>query len=354
MKGPERKISVRFSGRTAEQNKVPALVLNQVLSGLQRSIHLLAMEHEEIVVRQRARITSVLEDKYVLLCEPFQSGSLVVTAELGDRTSDLFEEEDIGVVAKKLEQFAEALQSSNESAMQKVVRDRSRRDRLTDAVSRVIPKPGTDIHVDVGWNGTEFLSSERLRPALRQLAHGAQAQEEYRTVTGRLVSIDFDERKVTINYPPTGRQLDCFYDESTEEMLLERPRELIQVTGVIRLDEDGIPRKIVDVEEIRELDLARFYRESIVLPDGKELRFEPPLILEPRLVEDDQLIVLIEESLGIDMVGATIDDLAEDLPEEIALLWHNYALEDDGNLSPKAVELKQRLCERVSEGVPHG
>jgi len=349
----ERKITIRFSGRTAEAHKVPASVLNQVLSGLQRAIHLLAMQHQEIEVREKDRVSREVEDKYILLCEPPQQGSVVMLASLGDPGSDLFAASDIEAVANNLEAFCRGAQVKDEATVRRIMPDRGRRKRLMDALGKTVPKGGTGIRVEVGRGGAPFLISQVMQPALRELASSSSAGEEVQTVTGRLVRIDFEERKVTLQYSPAGRELECFYEESVEEMLLDRPRELIQVTGVIRLDESGLPKKIVDVEEIRELDLSRFYREMVKAP-GFVLMFHPPLTLEPALVEEDQLIMLKDDLLGIDVVAPTGEELAESLDEEILMLWRNYAMAHDSDLSPKALALKRNLRNRITEARENG
>lgn len=88
-----------FSGEIA----VPAVVLNHVLEGMQRAIHLLAMDYEKVEVRQKERISRDIERKYTLFCMPPQSGSLVVPTVIGDPNADLFAPEDIKTVKNDLQ-----------------------------------------------------------------------------------------------------------------------------------------------------------------------------------------------------------------------------------------------------------
>ncbi|SHL33462.1 hypothetical protein SAMN02745216_05028 [Desulfatibacillum alkenivorans DSM 16219] len=353
MDNQEKKMTIQFTGRTAEKHKVPAAVLNQVLSGLQRAVHLLAMQQEEMEVRQKDRVTGKLEDKYVLLCGTPEPGSLIIPITLGDPSSDLFAAQDIEAVAVNLENFCRAVESQDKTQIRRIMPDKDRRKRLMESAIKMIPKGSTGIEVRVGWNGEAFMHSKRLLPALRDLSLPVDQVEELQTVTGRLVRIDFDARKVTIFYRPTGRDLECIYDEAVEDMLLDRPRELIQVTGVIRLDEKGLPYQIVQVEEIHDLILSRFHREEVELPESV-LIFDPPLVLEPELVEDDQLVCLRDATLGIDVFASTIEDLADELNQEIRMLWRSYALENDSALSPKALELKRNLLKRIREQAKNG
>ena len=55
-------------------------------------------------------------------------------------------------------------------------------------------------------------------------AHHQHHSSVAQTLTGRLSAIDFDERCITILYPPTNRELKCIYEEPVEDMLLENPK----------------------------------------------------------------------------------------------------------------------------------
>lgn len=76
-------------------------------------------------------------------------------------------------------------------------------------------------------------------------------------MTGELIkNIDFIKHKLTMIYPPISKELECLYDEAQEDLLCERRRDLIQVTGRVLLDDQGSPKKIIDVTDIRDIDLT--------------------------------------------------------------------------------------------------
>ena len=50
--------------------------------------------------------------------------------------------------------------------------------------------------------------------------------------------------------------MECVYDDAIEDLLIENRRDLIQVTGLIVLDDAGAPKMITHVNDIRELDLS--------------------------------------------------------------------------------------------------
>ena len=101
----------------------------------------------------------------------------------------------------------------------------------------------------------------------------------------------------------------------------------------------GHPRRIVEVSRIEELDLSPFVVTEFV-PNVPLLE---PLRLEPILTEDQQLLRLQNEELDIDVFAPTRTELLHELRGQIAMLWQEFALEDDEALSAPAQALKQRL-----------
>jgi hypothetical protein len=79
-----------------------------------------------------------------------------------------------------------------------------------------------------------------------------------------------------------------------------------------------------------------------------------PLSLTPMQSEDGELLRLEYGPLDIDVFAATRSELQEELREQLAMLWTEFALEDDEKLSGPAVELKKRLWNRTTLSAGHG
>ncbi len=278
-----------------------------------------------------------------------RSPGLVITATIGDPASDLFAPQDILAVRQRFGRVSEAAAKANPQKLAALVPDRVRRLRVVEAFRSIIPKKGSGVGLDVrGAGGELVVSTERLGQGLKDIMAVSQAEPALQTVTGRLTRIDFDERKVTIVYPPTNRELECIYEEEIEDLLLENPRELIQVTGEVIIDEYNQPKRIVDVNDIREVDLSPFYLAEVQLTNYV-LRLHEPLVLTPELDESKQLMCLVYPSLGVDVCAFTRDELDEALVMELDVLWRNYAKVEDGELTPAAIELKRGLLARMDE-----
>lgn len=347
----QREFELKFYGRFADDHVLPVATLTRVLDSMQRAVHILAMQQEKISVRQKERINKHIEGKYPLLCSIPQPGSYTISVQIGDPTTGLFVLEDIETVSSLFKDCCQILASGDKSGIAEKIPDQSRRDIFIKAAQNMMPSQGSGINVVLSHFFSSFSVSlntlhERARVCLSNASE--TESQQIRTVIGRLSEIQFDERKITIVYPVTQKELVCIYSESVEDMLLERPRELIQVTGDIILDDNEQPKKIVNVESIVEIDLSPFYLKSIHY-SGRTFTFTKPLELTPDLDETQQLYCLEYNKLGIDVYAYTRDQLDLELREQIAFLWDSYAMADDEELTAAAQQLKNDLLAAIKE-----
>ncbi|MEW6490429.1 MAG: hypothetical protein AB1578_21275 [Thermodesulfobacteriota bacterium] len=98
----------------------------------------------------------------------------------------------------------------------------------------------------------------------------------------------------------------------------------------------------MEVENICDVDLSPFI-VAVVRHQGQELRFRQPLTLVPELDDTEQLMRLQAPELGIDVFAVTRDALWEELSEQVAMLWEEYAEAPAEVLSPPAAALKEKL-----------
>jgi hypothetical protein len=110
------------------------------------------------------------------------------------------------------------------------------------------------------------------------------------------------------------------------------------------LDAQGVPKKIVNVTDIRDLDLSPFVVERVV-QGGLTLKVKQPI--ELRLGQDEtlQLLELRDERLGLHVFAETRESLHTELNEQFAMLWGEYACASDDELDEPARELKSALLD---------
>ena len=180
----------------------------------------------------------------------------------------------------------------------------------------------------------------------------AEEQAQPQVVTGYLTNINLTNRIITIFYPPTKLEMDCVYDNAVEDLLIENRRDLIQVTGLMVLDDAGTPIKITNANVIRELDLSPLLIDTVKV-GNMVLKAKQTLTLEPATDETKQLICVTHAELGIDAFARTRDTLVRELNEQIGMLWQEYALARDEALEGMAIKMKQALLASFFE-VAHG
>jgi hypothetical protein len=161
--------------------------------------------------------------------------------------------------------------------------------------------------------------------------------------------MEFDERRIVLQYPPTGTELNCYYNDDLEVELFENRRELLQVTGNVTYAEDReTPQKLADVDNIQFLDLSDFVIDSFFV-DEREILLATPLVLTPALTESCQFMTLENADLGIDVLAQTRDELLEELLGELAMLWEQSQM-PDAELGETFQKQKKNLLAVIKEG----
>ena len=208
----KRQFELKFDGRFADGHVLPVATLTKVLDAMQRAVHILAMQQENKTVRQKERINKTIEAKYPLLCKIPQQGSYAMPVEIGDPTTGLFVREDIENVCTLFTDCCDLLTTGDKSGLAGKIQDQSRRDLFIKAACAMAPSQGSGIKLGLSQSNSAFKVSlntlhERGKTCLSTSVETEQKQ--IKTVTGRLSEIQFDERRITLVYPPTQKELVC-------------------------------------------------------------------------------------------------------------------------------------------------
>ena len=269
---------------------------------------------------------------------------MVATRVVSTSSDDMLSEQESLDFQNGLLESIEAIQEGNQERFAKSFPDSRLRARAVSSLRSTIPPAGSgyQLGIKVGSGREIPVRSDALKKIDVDIPK-SETQPVRETITGRLTGISFEDRKLTITYAPTSRDLECLYHEDLEPMLFENRRDLIQVTGKVKRNEVGEPNKIVDVESIEELDLSPMFLSVVPLGDGRTVRLKERLQLPIVLSESEQLLSIEYEPLQVDVFAATRDQLWEELLEQVAMLWVEYAEADEEELSPPARELRRRL-----------
>ncbi len=186
------------------------------------------------------------------------------------------------------------------------------------------------------------------KPNMSTVLKQSSERSVVRTVTGRLSRVDTVNRRLAVGIPGAPHPLECTYDRSIEQVLLDNPRELIQLTGTVTLDAQGRLLGLDDMETIVLLDLSPIVVDSIESARWT-LRFREPLVMPVALDDTQQLLCAELGPLHIDAFAFTRAKLVTEIAEQIGMLWQEYAKADPIDLTLGARELRERLLDAIAE-----
>lgn len=332
-----------------DTHTVPAGVLIQILENAQRAFDLIGLHLAGRGIKERARVPSHISQSLQLVCTVPEPGSYVLPVEIGGE-ADLFQPDLADKAFSIFKQIVQGVARQNAEALHQAMPDPNIQRRVLESIKGMAPSAGAPWRLELQDEQRQPFAclDEKTIPFVETVLVPKEQREAARVVTGELKSIDFAERKVTIIYPPTSKELACIYEEAVEDFLYEKRRDLIQVTGRVLLDEQGLPKQIIDVTDIRDLDLSPLVIDKVRY--GKiNLKANRPLTMEPFLDETKQLMCIEDEALAIDVYATTRESLLAELHEQIAMLWQEYAKAPDEELDVAALKLKHVLRNAFTE-----
>ena len=172
-------------------------------------------------------------------------------------------------------------------------------------------------------------------------------EETLAYITGELIEMKFQDRRLRLKLIPSGRALDATYTDDFEPVLLDNPRELIQVHGNVVYLEDGTPTSLSEVDEILEVDESQIEVLSVDF-DGRSLRPNNSLSFKVIFDREAQLYEA-EGPLGVLLAAETRPALEAMLQDELAMLWREYALSEPDALTSAAQRLKNEILAALED-----
>ncbi|WP_374259235.1 hypothetical protein [Aquabacterium sp.] len=337
------------SGEVLGGETVPASVLVQILQSAQQAFLLIGVHVEGRSIKARARVSAETSERFQLVCQLPKAGCYAMPVTVG-ASNDLTQAESAESALGIFHALMSRISAHTEDGLAQALPDERIRRRVLELVKGMAPRAGAKWTVSLhDSSDTPFATFDQdTIPFVQQTLVPDEQREASRVVTGELKNINFIERKLTIIYPPTNKELECIYDEALEDLLYERRRGLIQVTGRVLIGENGEPKQIIDVTDIDAVDMAPFVITKIERGPIR-LAAHPPLVLEPSLDDGKQLMCVEDEKLGISTFAQTREALIIELNEQLAMLWAEFASANDSELDGPAQELKRSLLERFTE-----
>lgn len=338
---------LKLEGGEANQNQARAEHLGAVLQGMQKIAYLLSTVETGQEIGERLRPNRAMRESYAILCGTPQAGSYAVPLDVGTGNRDLDLTESMPLL-DKIHAVLAAVASENETELRKLLPGALYRKALGE-VQRLLPRDqdGVSVSLQTRASPRPASISQRAVRFIKQRLAPIVRDDTIMTVTGELQRIDFASRQVTIVYPPTRHEIICSYLPEIEDSIVESRKDPIQVTGKFVLDEDGSPKSLTNVTRIEPVDLT-----PIIVPGIEALGLElmEPLELQPSLdTESQQFLVVSHSDIGLDVFAQTRDLLIDEIQEQMAMLWLEYACADSETLDVTAQALKNNLRRLMKE-----
>ncbi len=295
-------------------------------------------------MRQRARIPKEIEKRYALVCHLPESGGYALPVVLGDTSDLLVDTCDVDALAIKVKKITEAINTGDHDTISSSIPDSCFRNNVLLAFHNMQPPKNSGIYISIeDFKKKKLLNGRTAREIIEQLQTAPESASSVSSgyVAGELIEMKFQERRLKLKLLVSGRNLESNYSDDFEPVLLEHPRERIQVHGTIAYGPDGTPASISDVDEILEIDdspIELFQLEA----NGRQLRPRRNLLFDVRFNVDTQLFET-EGSFGILLGGETRPDLEAQLYAELSMLWTEYVETPEDILTETSRILREEL-----------
>jgi hypothetical protein len=276
----------------------------------------------------------------------------VLPVEIGGPPEQLFAVEECTEVASTTRDVLAAINGGDLAAFDRSVPDNAYRSYILKAIDQMQPArhSGWVMHIEDSEKN-RILDGTAAFKGLQKLLEpraGDLPPADFGYVAGTLIEMKFNERRLRLKLLKWGKSIDASYSEEFEPILLEHPRDLIQVHGNIVLGEDGAPQSISDVDEILEVDENPIDIDIFSLPTGAVLKART--LLQTLISFDpDSWLYQAEGPFDILLYAETRTQIEVQLDEELAMLWSEYAKVDPSVLTTGAKQLQHDLLEAFEE-----
>lgn len=340
---------LHFEGAATLGHKVPAAALIQAVQSLQRSIQLLAMAYEGQELKQRLRVSYDMERKYAVVFGVPEDGGYDLPYSVGNGALQLFDPQDVARVTEQHQKVLEAVETGDVRTLRQIMPSAHIRRLVVGELKKMQPPVRSGLVVSIeDYRHVKLLNGrtaiDRLTPLL---ADRTPITVHPRLVTGRLDALEFQTRTLKLQLP-NGRGLSGTYGEDFEPVLLENPREWIQVRGEAVLNEDDSLKSLNNITEILEVDAAPLTVESFDV-DGLSVKAVAPFVTKVDFDPEEGFYTATGD-FHLMVTAETREELDAAVAEALGFLWREYVIAEPGDFSADALALRQHLTKAFGAG----
>ena len=346
--GSDRLYRMHFEAEKDGAHVVPAPVLVESVASIQRVVYLLAKFTRGEELGQRASFSRALREAFALQCRVPEPGSYAMPFEIGSVAHSPPVAGEADHVRRLFRQVTAAVGGGDVDGVRALVPDPRYLDCLSDAYRKATPPSRSGISYWIeDHRRRRILDARKTEATLDNLGGHTGRKRWVRedTISGMLVGMDFDERRIRLTRPD-GTSVNAYYDEESELPLIEHRRGWVELTGDVLYDAHGRALSVTQAH-----NLVSFDEDTIELRDvhlyNVAYRASPPLRFKVKYDPVDQLYD-VDGEFGISVSASSRSDLRHELQEALSMLWIEYGKESPDKLSPKARRLRTDLRKRLT------
>ena len=346
--GGERLYWMHFKAKKDRSHMVPAPVLVESVTGIQRVVYLLAKFTRGEELGQRAAFSLALREAFALQCRVPEPASYALPFEIGSAAHSPPVSGEADHVRRLFRRVTAAVGEGDVDGVRALVPDPRYLDCLGEAYRKATPPPRSGVSYRLeDHRRRTILDGHRTEATLDDLRGHAEPEQFVRedTISGTLAGMDFDEHRIRLKRPD-GKSVSAYYDEESELPLIERRRGWVELTGDVLYDAHGRALSVTRARNFVVLDEDTIELRNVNLYNVA-YRASPPLRFKVRYDPRDELYDLDGE-FGISVSASSRSDLHHELHEALSMLWIEYGKESPDRLSPKARRLRTDLRKRLT------
>ena len=347
-KGGERLYWMHFKAKKDRAHVVPAPVLVESVASIQRVVYLLAKFTQGEELGQRAGFSRALREAFALQCRVPEPGGYALPFEIGSAAHSPPVSGEADHVRRLFGRVTAAVGEGDVDGVRALVPDPRYLDCLSDAYRKATPPPRSGVSYRLeDHRRRTILDGRKTESTLDDLRGHAGSKRHVRedTISGMLVGMDFDARRIRLTRPD-GKSVSAYYDEESELPLIEHRRGWVELTGDVLYDARGRALSVTHAHNFVPFDEDTIELRKVHLYNVA-YRASPPLRFKVRFDQRDQLYD-VDGEFGISVSASSKSDLHHELHEALSMLWIEYGEESPDRLSPKARRLRADLRKRLT------
>ncbi|OUM85010.1 hypothetical protein [Parageobacillus thermoglucosidasius] len=348
MSRQKRQLAIKIYGESIGKGRIPVDLLNKILKGIQTVIYQLGDYHfateyaDHPSFHHKGRFSKKVVEACSLELVSIKDGSFSVCLELSDNVQlDLYG--DLG--EKSIQSFQQILQQLvDKKQISSIVKDHSVKHKILRTLKEFLPRDHR-YSLTFQWDSRPVYIDSKAVKALSKQLHTPTRDE--RELFGKMVALKIIEDRY-FTMLANDKQVKCYYDEEDEQEIIRALGKDVWIHGLVVLNEEGDIQSFRRVRDITVIEPGIFSIDKVHWENRLFLFKEP---IDVAVTQTDQLWILEYEPLDILCYDDTFQKTIEQFYEEIAVLWDEFVENEEQNLAPNGLRLRNELIRRVEKVV---